>query len=117
MTGQAWHEEAITRKHDRGTFDCGDPALNVFLTRHARQSHDNGGAKTFLAIDDDTRALLGFIVWPLPLLPGTARRRPCNAAWRGTRSPVFGWRASRSIGRGKVAALAASCSSLLGGVA
>jgi len=60
MTVPAWHEEAITRKHDRSTFDCGDEELNVFLVRYARQSHDQGGAKTFLAIDDNTRAVLGF---------------------------------------------------------
>ena len=60
MTVPAWHEEAITRKHDRATFDCGDTDLNVFLMRYARRSHDQGGAKTFLAIGDDTRAILGF---------------------------------------------------------
>lgn len=60
MTVPAWHEEAITRKHDRSTFDCGDADLNDFLRRHARQSHDQGGAKTFLAIDDNTRVILGF---------------------------------------------------------
>ena len=60
MTVPAWHEEAITRKHDRSAFDCGDAELNEFLLRYARQSHDQGGAKTFLAIDDDTRAVIGF---------------------------------------------------------
>ncbi len=60
MTVPAWREEAITRKHDRGAFDCGDAELNDFLRRYARQSHDQGAAKTFLAIDDDTRAILGF---------------------------------------------------------
>ena len=52
-------EEAITRKHDRAAFDCGDAALNEFLLRYARQSHDQGAAKTFLAIDDASRAILG----------------------------------------------------------
>jgi GNAT superfamily N-acetyltransferase len=60
MTVPAWHEEGITRKHDRSAFDCGDAEMNVFLMRYARQSHDQGGAKTFLAIDDNTRAVLGF---------------------------------------------------------
>ena len=60
MTVPAWHEEAITRKHDRSAFDCGDAELNDFLLRYARQSHDQGGAKTFLAIDDTTKAILGF---------------------------------------------------------
>ena len=60
MTVPAWHEEALTRKHDRSAFDCGDAELNAFLLRHARQSHDQGAAKTFLAIDDRTKSILGF---------------------------------------------------------
>jgi GNAT superfamily N-acetyltransferase len=60
MIVPAWHEEAITRKHDRSAFDCGDAELNDFLRRYARQSHDQGAAKTFLAIADDTKAILGF---------------------------------------------------------
>jgi GNAT superfamily N-acetyltransferase len=56
-----WHEEAITKKHDREAFDCGEPALNEFLQRYARKSHDLGGAKTFLAMDDaDNKTILGF---------------------------------------------------------
>jgi GNAT superfamily N-acetyltransferase len=56
-----WHEEAITKKHDREAFDCGEPALNEFLRRYARKSHDLGGAKTFLAMDDtDGETILGF---------------------------------------------------------
>ena len=60
MTPPRWNEEPISRAHDRNGFDCGDEALNSFLRRYARQSHDAGGAKTFLAIDDDSRAILSF---------------------------------------------------------
>jgi hypothetical protein len=57
----AWHEEPIRKTHDRKAFDCGEAALNEFLKRYARRSHDLGGAKTFLAIDDaDEKAILGF---------------------------------------------------------
>ncbi|MGA7793285.1 MAG: hypothetical protein WCA19_09615 [Candidatus Acidiferrales bacterium] len=57
----AWHEEPINKKHDRESFDCGEEALNEFLRRYARKSHELGGAKTFLAIDDaDKRTVLGF---------------------------------------------------------
>jgi GNAT superfamily N-acetyltransferase len=56
-----WHEEPISKKHDRDAFECGEEALNEFLRRYARKSHDLGGAKTFLAIDDgDNKAILGF---------------------------------------------------------
>jgi GNAT superfamily N-acetyltransferase len=56
-----WHEEPIRKTHDRQGFDCGEPALNEFLQRYARKSHELGGAKTFLAIDDrDNKTILGF---------------------------------------------------------
>ncbi len=56
-----WHEEPISKKHDREGFDCGEDALNEFLRRHARRSHELGGAKTFLAIDNaDNETILGF---------------------------------------------------------
>jgi GNAT superfamily N-acetyltransferase len=61
MIGTAWHEEPIQKKHDREASDCGDEALNEFLRRHARKSHERGGAKTFLAIDNaDHKTILGF---------------------------------------------------------
>ena len=42
-------------------FDCGEEALNEFLQRFARKSHELGGAKTFLAIDDtDAKTIVGF---------------------------------------------------------
>jgi len=61
MSLPAWHEESISKKHNREAFDCGEPALNEFLQRYARRSHDLGGAKTFLAIaDSDNESILGF---------------------------------------------------------
>jgi GNAT superfamily N-acetyltransferase len=61
MTTPAWHEEPIGKQHNRNMFDCGEEALNEFLRRHARKSHDLGGAKTFLAINDaDSKSILGF---------------------------------------------------------
>ena len=61
MTLPTWHEEPIEKRHDRAGSDCGDTDLNGFLQRHARKSHEKGGAKTFLAIDDtDNTTILGF---------------------------------------------------------
>ncbi len=61
MIVPVWHEEPIAKKHHRDAFDCGEPALNDFLRNHARQSHEAGGAKTFLSIsDEDSAAILGF---------------------------------------------------------
>lgn len=36
-------------------FDCGKPALNDWLLRHARQAQGSGSAKTFVAAEDDGR--------------------------------------------------------------
>jgi GNAT superfamily N-acetyltransferase len=56
-----WHEEPMNKKHDREGFDCGEESPNEFLRRYARKSHERGGAKTFVAVDDaDSRTVLGF---------------------------------------------------------
>lgn len=55
-----WHEEPISKHHHRDNFDCGDHELNTFLRCHARQSHEKGGAKTYLAVSDHDQTVLGF---------------------------------------------------------
>jgi GNAT superfamily N-acetyltransferase len=61
MSAADWRESPISKTHDREAFDCGEPNLNEFLRRHARQSHERGGAKTFIASPlDDARRVLGF---------------------------------------------------------
>jgi GNAT superfamily N-acetyltransferase len=61
MSIAAWHEEPIAKHHERESFDCGEVALNEFLRRYARKSHELGGAKTFLAIEDsEVKTILGY---------------------------------------------------------
>jgi GNAT superfamily N-acetyltransferase len=61
MDVPAWHEEPIGRHPGRDEFDCGEEALNEFLRRYARKSHEWGGAKTFVAVKDTgDNAILGF---------------------------------------------------------
>lgn len=61
MNALDWQEEPIAKKHDRNSFDCGEPELNEFLKKHARQSHERGAAKTFVAVDRaDGKTILGF---------------------------------------------------------
>lgn len=55
-----WHEEPIGKQHNRSAFDCGNEALNQFLQHHARQSHEKGGAKTYLAVNNNDQKILGF---------------------------------------------------------
>ncbi|MGH6933187.1 MAG: GNAT family N-acetyltransferase [Dongiaceae bacterium] len=62
MTGGVdWREEPIGKQHDRAAFDCGSPALNDYLKRYARQNHESGGAKTFVAVSPEHGVrILGF---------------------------------------------------------
>ncbi len=46
-----WQEVPLARTHDRKAFDCGEPTLNEYLQRFARQNHESGGAKTFIAVE------------------------------------------------------------------
>ncbi len=56
-----WHEEPIARHHDRSGFDCGNPELNLYVAKFARQNHEAGGAKTFVAVGSPgDAAILGF---------------------------------------------------------
>jgi GNAT superfamily N-acetyltransferase len=62
----SWREEPIARRHDRKSFDCGSPELNVYLDRYARQNHESGGAKTFVAVcpAEPTRVLGYYSISP-----------------------------------------------------
>lgn len=53
-----WREEPIGRNHDRKAFDCGVPELNEYLLRHARQNHEGGGSKTFVAVSAAAPAII-----------------------------------------------------------
>jgi GNAT superfamily N-acetyltransferase len=56
-----WCEEPVGRDHDRKAFDCGSPELNDYLRRHARQNHEGGGSKTFVAVSAEAPAtILGY---------------------------------------------------------
>jgi GNAT superfamily N-acetyltransferase len=52
MTVPAWHEEPVAKKQDRKAFDCSQEDLNRFLKQYARQAHEHGSSKTYVAVDD-----------------------------------------------------------------
>jgi len=76
-----WREEPIGRHHDRGGFDCGSPELDEYLRRYARQNHESGGAKTFVAVAlaEPARVLGFYSISPGAIafarVPGTLTRR------------------------------------------
>ena len=54
--------EPLGSHHDRESFDCGQPDLEDYLKRIARQHTDKGVARTFVLVDDvDAGTVLGFI--------------------------------------------------------
>ncbi len=61
MTGLIWDEAPIAKRHDRAAFDCGDADINLYLRKYARQNHESGGAKCFVAAPMGAPAhILGF---------------------------------------------------------
>jgi len=61
MTTLRWEEAPLVKRHDRAAFDCGDADLNLYLQKYARQNHESGGAKCFVAAPAAAPAsMLGF---------------------------------------------------------
>jgi len=95
MTLPHWHQEAISKQHDRKGFDCGQPPLNEFLLKYARQAHLSGASKTYVAVSDAEPAhILGYYTLSpaqldFELAPEAAR--PAG----GGRHPIGGFRLGR----------------------
>jgi hypothetical protein len=45
-----WNFLPIDKQYQRNSFDCGYQILNDHLKKYARQNHNKGIAKTFVAI-------------------------------------------------------------------
>jgi GNAT superfamily N-acetyltransferase len=90
-----WYEEAIAKQHDRKGFDCGVDALNLFLAKYARQAHESGASKTYVASDrNDSTTIHGFYTLSpahidCHIVPATAR--PSG----GGNHPIGGFRLGR----------------------
>ena len=86
----SWREEALTRHHDRAEFDCGVPALNEYLQRYARQNHESGGAKTFVAVGSEPpNSILGYYTISPGAITFAAVPRPVNRKLGRYEVPVF----------------------------
>ncbi|QTR52839.1 GNAT family N-acetyltransferase [Thiothrix unzii] len=46
-----WEIVPLAKHHDRKNFRCGEAALDDYLARFARQNHESGIARTFVAVD------------------------------------------------------------------
>jgi len=49
--------EPISRSHKRKGFSCGNPELDEYLERYARQNDEKNIARTFVAVTDDDKVL------------------------------------------------------------
>jgi GNAT superfamily N-acetyltransferase len=55
-----FHIEPLERRHERAAFDCGEPALDEFIRRNARQNQDRGIGRTYVATEAGGLRVLGF---------------------------------------------------------
>ncbi len=56
-----WIFQQLAASHNRASFDCGKEQLNIYLKQYARQNHDRGIAKTFVAVStEDSSTIAGF---------------------------------------------------------
>ena len=83
----AWRIEPLGKSHERSQFACGVPALDQYLARFARQNHESGIAKTFVAAAPDSpRRVLGYY----SISAGAIEREnlPARAAKRFPNFPI-----------------------------
>ena len=52
--------QALAADHDRSTFDCGEPDLDEFLRKYARQNQERGIGRTFVAVPEGERRVVAF---------------------------------------------------------
>jgi hypothetical protein len=96
MTALVWDEAPIAKQHDRAAFDCGDSDLNLYLQKSARQNHESGGAKCFVAASADTPAsILDFYTQSPASLDHARTPALAKKAWR---YDVPGFRLGRLAG-------------------
>ena len=106
MTLPNWREEPIAKRHNRKGFDCGQADLNAFLAKYARQAHESGASKTYVAVDDaDTATILGFYTLSpaqvdFDLAPPAARPAGGGRNWRFSPGPAGGEQAWQGQGLG-----------------
>ncbi len=78
--------EPLSARHVRESFDCGEPALDEFLKRYARQNQDRGISRTFVAVRGTDPKVLGYHTLTIRSLD--AKSFPHEEAKRFPRYPV-----------------------------
>jgi GNAT superfamily N-acetyltransferase len=52
--------EPLSAKHDRSSFDCGEPSLNTYLRQYARQNDEKGLGRTCVAVEPGQTRVEGY---------------------------------------------------------
>ncbi len=52
MINPLYRVERLRREHNRDNFDSGEPSLNEFLKRYARQNNEKGLSRTFITVSE-----------------------------------------------------------------
>jgi GNAT superfamily N-acetyltransferase len=52
--------EPLGKHHRLDDFDCGEPALDEWLKRHARGAHTSGSARVFVTTLEDRETVVGY---------------------------------------------------------
>ena len=55
-----WAIQKIASAHHRGGFTCGEPSLDEYLKKYARQNAELGVSKTCVVVRPDTPIVLGY---------------------------------------------------------
>jgi GNAT superfamily N-acetyltransferase len=59
-TGSPVIIEPLSSKHDRSTFDCGEPSLNTYLRQYAKQNDEKGLGRTYVAVTPGETRIEGY---------------------------------------------------------
>jgi GNAT superfamily N-acetyltransferase len=56
----SWQVVPLDKSHQRKDFDCGEPSLNDFLRRYARQNEATGISRTYVLLEEGSPIVVGY---------------------------------------------------------
>lgn len=67
--------EPLRGKHNTEGFECGEPSLDSWIERHARQAETSGSARVFVTTDDGERIVGFYALTAASVSPDEATKR------------------------------------------
>jgi GNAT superfamily N-acetyltransferase len=82
--------EPLTKQHRLDEFECGEPALDEWLTRHARAAHASDSARVFVVTLEDAETVVGYYALAAAqVAPDDATARALKGQPRGRPVPAI----------------------------